>query len=187
MSITSIPESMITQFQANRREVIAKLRSHLNGENVVKGVDEEVVQVMMREAKKNLVSSSTFVFEVETGFYHTNHWFYSFISNEIHGQFFIAGLVRQAWNDEDSAEIRRLTATPDGEAISDYGLADNMQQVQEYLREIESIVGLDKMAYFVHLTECAPRDEEWRKSGPYIGEHESTANIPILKWEIYVL
>lgn len=178
---------MIAQFQANRRGFITKLRSHLNGENVVNGFDEEVVQRMIREYKKNLVSPSTFIFEVEKGFYHTNHWFNSFISNEIPGQFFIAGLVRQAWNAEDSAEIRRLTATPEGKSISDYGLADNMQQVQEYLREIEPIVGLDKMLYFVHLTECAPRDEEWRKSGPYIGEHESTANIPILKWEIYVL
>lgn len=184
MSLTSIDEALFKEFEGKMRERMIMLRSRLSAEkNLEENKDLYINEI--RRCKTYLVSKNSYRLEVAPGFYYLSHLMLYSLKSKTE-EFWIHGKMREAYQNEDMDEFRRLCGD-DETVVSDYGIADNIEQIQEYLKKIEPMTGLDSEKYCVVLNNHPPRDEEWRKFGPYIGTADDPSRVPVITWHIMVM
>lgn len=185
MPITQINQSMFKEYEVELRKRVTLCQEKLS-QGTLNEYSQKMYIEAMEIAESSLTDSSTYLLEPKYGFYYVGASFSIFINRKDSG-FAIHEMRRDAWRREDMEEFFRLNETVSGYSISDYGLADSIEQIEEYLKEIEPITGLDKIPYFVVVSNHPPQDAEWRKNGPYIGKADSPSDVPIVQWHIYTL
>lgn len=186
MSLTVIEEKFFKNFEEKMRERITMIKSLLaSGKSIEDNKGMFVNEI--RHCKTYLVSRNAYRLEVAPGFYYLSFLMLYSLKSHVE-EFWIHEKMRKAYQNEDMDEFRRLSGGNDGDIeISDYGIADDVEQIQEYLKKIEPITGLNNERYFVTLCNHPPQDEEWRKYGPYIGTADDPSNVSVITWSIHVM
>lgn len=188
MPLTSIDEKFFKNFEDIMRERIIKLRTIMSSDSFLDGENgnKDMYVNEIRRCKTYLVNRDTYRLEDAPGFYYLSFsMMYSL--REDSEKFWIHTKAREAYLNEDMDEFYRLIGNNDDISISDYGIADNIEQVQEYLKKIEPITGLDNERYFVEIANHPPQESEWRKHGPYIGTTDDPSEVSVITWHIHVM